>query len=595
MATSPPSQPEGHEPRSGFSRLAGSRVPAIAAALYAAATIAITWPVPLAPRSMLLGHAGNDTWNHVWGFWWVGQEVLEHGRWPAWTDLIAWPSGGALYFIDTFNAIITLPIQAFAGPVFTHNAVVAGSLWFSAFCAWLLARRIVRDDAAALVAGAAYGFCPHILAQAHNGITESLNIGWLALYLLALLTLLERPTLRRGLLTWLALTACGIFNWYYGLFAGLITAVLVVSRHREVWVNWRQLAKCGLAGALLVGPLALAALWALKSSMDAPDALVNRDSDFVWNSLLFHNMSDFQCFFRPGRFYSPNLKVLYGEELLIVIYVGWTLILLAVAGVASVRPRRKLLPWIAVAVMFLVFALGPYLYAFGDYVELAGRRIPLPFLAFFEALPLFSRISHPFRFVIGVELGLGILAAWGLASWAQGRSRRVAWGMSILAASLVLVETWAVSPAVLPIAHADAVLPQGYQHILEDQEEGAILDLPIAFPLLERAVYNWYQVHHARPIPYTLNEPLPPGLKPNQFARFILDIEAGRARLLPRTLPDLEMVVSSRVLARQGYRWVVVHNQLYPELKRGQIQAVLDAVLGPPTHEDDELTIYRVP
>jgi hypothetical protein len=576
---------------------AGSRLlsTAMVALLFALATAALTWPAPLAPRSVLLGHPGNDTWNHIWGFWWVALEVFEHGRWPGWTDLIAWPDGGALYFIDTFNALITLPVQAVAGPVVTHNVIVAGSLWFSAFSAWLLARHLVRNDAAALVAGAAYGFCPHILAQAHNGITESLNIGWLALYLLGLLMLMERPTLIRGLLTWLALAACGVFNWYYGLFAGLITVVLLLWKWRYEPPPWVPFLRNGLIGAVLVGPLAGAALWALKSSMDAPDALVNRDADFVWNSLLYHNMSDLQCFFRPGRFYSPDLKALYGEELLIVVYVGWALLALAAAAVLLVKPRRKLLPWLIVAAIFFVFALGPYLYAFGEYVEIGGRRLPMPFLAFFEALPLFSRISHPFRFVIGVELGLGIAAAWGLARLMQGRPAWMGWTLGVAAAGLVLAETFVASPTPLPVATSRAVLPDGYSFLLEDEEDGAVLDLPIAFPLLERAVYNWYQVHHGRPIPYTLNEPLPPGLRHNQLARFILDIEAGRARLLPRTLPDLELVTSSRVLARQGYRWVVVHDQLYPELKREQIQAVLNAVLGPPAHDDAELTIYRVP
>jgi hypothetical protein len=570
-------------------------VMAAVAMLYALATVLLTWPTAMAPRSVLLGHPGNDTWNHVWGFWWVGQEVLEHGRWPGWTDLIAWPDGGALYFIDTFNALATLPVQALFGPVVTHNVVVAGSLWFSACCAWLLARHVVRSDSAALVAGAAYGFCPHILAQAHNGITESLNIGWLALYLLALLKLLERPTLRWGLLTWVALSLCGVFNWYYGLFAGLITIVLLVWRIRFEPPPWGAFLRCGTAGAVLVGPFAAAALWALKSSMDAPDALVNRDSDFVWNSLLFHNMSDLQCFFRPGDFFSPDLHALYGEELLIVIYVGWLLMALALVGWLITKPRRQLWPWLLVAVIFWVFALGPYLYAFGQYVEIAGRRLPLPFLAFFEALPLFSRISHPFRFVVGVELGLGILAAAGLARLLRGRPAWLRWSLGVAVAGLVIAETWVASPTPLPVATSAARLPEGYAHILDDETEGAVLDLPIAFPLLERAVYNWYQIHHGRPIPYTLNEPLPPGLHHNQLARFVLDVESSRARLLPRTLPDLELVISSRVLAHQGYRWVVVHNRLYPELKRDHIQGVLNAVLGPPALDDSELTIYRVP
>ncbi len=586
---------QGHDPAPTRGLTAQLLTIAAVALLFAVATAILTWPTAMAPRSVLLGHPGNDTWNHVWGFWWVGQEVLEYGRWPAWTDLIAWPNGGALYFIDTFNALLTLPVQALTGPVVTHNVVVGGSLWFSAFCAWLLARHVVRSDAAALVAGVAYGFCPHILAQAHNGITESLNIGWLALYLLFLLRLTEKPTLARGLLAWIALAACGVFNWYYGLFAGLITVVLLLWKLRFDPPPWVPFLRNGIIGALVIGPLAGAALWALKSSMDAPDALVNRDADFVWNSLLYHNMSDLQCFFRPGHFYSPDLKALYGEELIIVVYVGWALMLLSVAALTLVKPRKKLVPWLVVALVFWIFALGPYLYAFGEYVEIAGRRLPLPFLAFFEALPLFSRISHPFRFVIGVELGLGIVAAWGLARLMARRPPWVAWGLGIAAAALVLVETWSCSPTPLPVATSRAEVPAGYAFVIEDEAEGAVLDLPIAFPLLERAVYNWYQVHHGRPIPYTLNEPLPPGLRHNQFSRFLLDIEAGRARLLPRTLPDLELVVSSRVLARQGYRWVVVHNDLYPTLKRDQIHAVLNAVLGPPAHDDHELTIYRVP
>ena len=568
---------------------------AAVALLFALATVLITWPTAMAPRSVLLGHPGNDTWNHVWGFWWVGQEVLEHGRWPGWTNLIAWPTGGALYFIDTFNALASMPVQALFGPVVTHNVVVAGSLWFSAFCAWLLARHVVRCDSAALVAGAAYGFCPHILAQAHNGITESLNIGWLALYLLALLKLLEKPSLRWGLLTWVALSLCGVFNWYYGLFAGLITVVMLLWRIRVDPPRWGAFLRWGVTGAVLVGPFAAAALWALKSSMDAPDALVNRDADFVWNSLLYHNMSDLQCFFRPGAFFSPDLKALYGEELLIVIYVGWLLIALAVVGMLVTKPRRRLWPWLLVAVIFWVFALGPYLYAFGEYVEIGGRRLPLPFLAFFEALPLFSRISHPFRFVLGVELGLGILAAAGMARLLRGYKPWLRFGLGAAVAGLVIAETWVASPTPLPVATSAARLPEGYAYIIEDEVEGAVLDLPIAFPLLERAVYNWYQIHHGRPIPYTLNEPLPPGLRDNQLSRFILDVESSRARLLPRTLPDMELVVSSRVLARQDYRWVVVHNRLYPELKREHIHGVLNAVLGPPAHDDSELTIYRVP
>ena len=41
----------------------------------------LTWPVVISPFSQLVGHPGNDTWNHVWGYWWVS-EALEQGVWP---------------------------------------------------------------------------------------------------------------------------------------------------------------------------------------------------------------------------------------------------------------------------------------------------------------------------------------------------------------------------------------------------------------------------------------------------------------------------------------------------------------------------------
>ena len=41
---------------------------------------ALLWPVPARMGELLVGHPGNDTWNHVWGYWWVG-EALKAGEW----------------------------------------------------------------------------------------------------------------------------------------------------------------------------------------------------------------------------------------------------------------------------------------------------------------------------------------------------------------------------------------------------------------------------------------------------------------------------------------------------------------------------------
>ncbi|MEC7985187.1 MAG: hypothetical protein VX278_08480, partial [Myxococcota bacterium] len=50
--------------------------------------ILLTWPVGVKLSSTLVGHPGNDTWNHVWGYWWVS-EHLENGVWPERADLMS--------------------------------------------------------------------------------------------------------------------------------------------------------------------------------------------------------------------------------------------------------------------------------------------------------------------------------------------------------------------------------------------------------------------------------------------------------------------------------------------------------------------------
>ena len=70
----------------------------------------ITWPTLVQPTASIIGHPGNDVWNHVWGYWWVWQE-LKAGRAPLATNLMHFPDVSRLFFIDTFGAILTLPVQ----------------------------------------------------------------------------------------------------------------------------------------------------------------------------------------------------------------------------------------------------------------------------------------------------------------------------------------------------------------------------------------------------------------------------------------------------------------------------------------------------
>ena len=54
-----------------------------------------------------------------------------------------------------------------------------------------------------------------------------------------------------------------------------------------------------------------------------------------------------------------------------------------------------------------------------------------------------------------------------------------------------------------------------------------------------------------------LNDPMPTPLRRNLLTQTLLKVEGSHAKTLPATLPYFDLVVSARVLARQGYRYIV--------------------------------------
>lgn len=568
----------------------------VALVVTALVAVVVTWPLALDPTGGLAGHPGNDVWNHVWGYWWVAEE-LAAGRLPLRTDLQHFPQSSRLFFIDTFGALISLPLQWLSGPVLAMNAVVIGCFWAAGMAAWGLARHVRAElfgagpdaDRDALIASVAYATSPHLVAQAYNGITETLFAAGLPLATLGVLRLFDRPTVPRAVVAAGGMALCMLANFYYGLFAvvGSTLLLVVFALVRRERIRWAALPKALVIAALVSGAAVLPVLMGFSASLDGEDAIVQRDPEFVWKSLVTHNITDVVSAFRPGKVYSPDLKVLHGEDLLIVTYLGWALLGLAAVGLLRVKRWRDRLPWVAWCGVFALLMLGPYLYVDGAYVTLADRRIPLPFLALFEGVPLFERISHPFRFVMGVQLGLGVLAAVGLGALPKA--------VRYAAPLVVMVEALLLSPAPWPLPRSVGAMPEHVALLAEDPVPGAVLDLPISVANLERAVFLYWQTGHGRPSPYALNEPLPGVLDRSHLARALLVAEAGRIDRLPPMLAELDLVVAGRALARLGVRYVVLHGTMYPPERRDQSLTILRTALGPETATTaDDRHVWRL-
>ncbi len=561
------------------------------AAVFCAVAALLCAPVAANPTGLALGHPANDVWNHIWGFWWVA-DALTQGQLPVRTDLLAWPTGGSLWFIDTFNALAVLPVTLLAGPVAAYNAAIFANFAWCGLGAYALALQVARSRAGATLAGVAYMSCPHLLGQAYNGITETLSAGWLPLSLAALLAARADPRPRRAVLAGVTFGLTAFANWYYGLFAALVGgAVLAWDLARALprpdrWARLRAAAPPlllgGVASALVAGgPFAL-----FYSSMGAADAVVTRDPAFVWMTLVMHNMTDVVSLLRPGKHYSPDLKALFDEDLLVVVYLGHALLWPALLTLAT-GWRRFVRPWALFAAAFTLLALGPFLFVAGAYVQVSGGWIPLPFLALFDAFPLFSRISHAYRFVVGASLALSVMLAWTVRALAERgfpAPLAAAW-----IAALRLVEALWLSPAPFPLPTSEASVPAAYAQL----DGGAVLDLPVSLPVLARSRYGLHQLVHRGPMPYGLNDPSPVYLYLNRYTRYLIELERSTVAFLPAELPALDLALAQAELESNGLRWIVVHRAEYPPAQYPKVVQLLD-LTATPTWDDGDTRVYRL-
>lgn len=552
----------------------------------------VLWPVLADPATLAIGHPANDVWNHIWGYWWV-YETLVNGQPPVHTDLLAWPDGGSLWFIDTFGTVLTLPIQALWGPVAAYNAAVAFQVWLCGIGVYALAWRATRSWPGALVAGLAFMTAPHLLGQVYNGISETTAAGWMALALAVSVWALEQPSPKRGAAAGAMLGLAGVANWYYGLFGAIFAGLLVLH-----WA-WRKRAELrgqlgnvfatggvGLVAmaAVVVGPFVL-----FQSSMHAEDALVTRAPQFVWMTLILHNMTDLVSLIRPGKFYSPDLKEKFDEDLIVVVYLGHALIWPALASLkaATPRARTRLTPWLVGAALFVVLSLGPYLFVGGQYVAWGRYWVGLPFLFLFDHVPGFSSVSHAYRFVVGATLALCVLLAYSVRGIT--RKRRSAWALVALLAGLRVVESMALSPAVMPVPATEITSHPVYAEL----DEGAVLDLPVGVPVLARARYSAAQLVHGQPIPYSLNDPTPPFVYRNRLGQYLIELERSRVAFAPAELPALDILLGREQMVAEGLRWIVLHRAELPPEQFAKVAAFLDLV-ATPMFEDEQLRLYRL-
>lgn len=201
----------------------------LAFAAYLVLGAAFAWPLPAQMGTALPGEPSGDTGVYVWNLWVFRHELVEHHRFPFFTFEIltlASPTPMTLHNYTTFANLLAFFVLPLAGVVRTYNGILIFSAALSAYALFLLARRRSGDDAAAWLAGVAFGFSPFLMARftAHFSLVQAAP---LPIFALLMLRLYQGGSWRAGAGAGLVVAWAYLSDPYYAVYCLLMLLFVI--------------------------------------------------------------------------------------------------------------------------------------------------------------------------------------------------------------------------------------------------------------------------------------------------------------------------------------------------------------------------------
>ncbi len=578
--------------------------------VFSVLTVVMTYPLvtdiahsvirhPLIARSV-------DVDEERWNLWWFKTAVADRHSNPFYTDMIYYPyrqsdNPISLYFNDMhpLDMFIGMPVlllnDAAVGPTLAYNLLSMGHMAFAGCAMFWLVFYLTRSMAGGLVAGTVFAFNPLAQYQLQAGHLVLLGTGWLLLHLLFLHRFLYlRPRgrlhLLDGGLAVLFLLTTSFTNWYLTVFLllmdGLLTLIHVVERSDRWRSTVLRAAGIVLVWAVLASPLIGATVRSMSDSSVRLVSGLDYEVSLSLTPLEMLTVSKDTRVSPPG--WNPGT-------------LGYTALLLGALG--GIVTRRRAAFWLCLVLVGAVMALGPYLKLDPEALEVSRTtNIPLPYLLF-RSLPFMTIARVPRRFVLLADLGLSVLAGFGVAYLMQlvckfsSSLRRPAsqWPAGALAGVLVLLP--ALELSTLPQPMSSVQISPFFSGLAQEKGDFGILELPVTLHYARDHDRMFNQtVHHKKIVGGYLsrwvydyyNDPASP-FQP------ILD-------LMPPPQPDIVPPLSTfLVLNYYNIPYIIHYKQSLGYERPQDVGRVEEYVrrLYPrrsaAIYEDEQLTAYKVP
>jgi len=538
-------------------------------AIYTSLVIAMTWPLVIYLDNRFAGQS-TDVWINQWATWWT-EKAMSEGKSLYYTDLMFYPSGVSLTFhsFSHVNTVLALLLRPWLGDLGAHNATVLLAHILSGYAVFCLVRYITRSRStvAAFFAGLVFALLPYRMSESVHPVIVSTQ--WMPFYFLFLIRLVDEGNKRYVMPTAIFFVLTALSSWHLMIFTIFLSVVYL--GYLTAVERWRCPGTTAPSLALLLG-LICASLVPFIYPLVREQ--LTTSSPHVGAPLQYAEGNDIVAFFLPDRghpIWGQLVERVYGDvPSSHPAYLGLTVIGLGM--VASLTDWRRARFWILLALLSMLFSIGPD-------VQVGGHTfdVVVPW-----SKPVIWLLRHPFRFNLLIGFALAVTSGIGLstvmhrllANWSRWR-----WPFAGAMVALLIFEYLS-----FPFPTTDAFVPDYYHNLSSLPGEGAILELPMGRQ--PSKVYLYYQRIH--------NKPLVEGVvsrTPQDAYAFIRATPVLRSFWAcgNNVLPPADLSSVLNALGEQGIEYVILHKHL---VQSSSLDLWRSVRTTSPDYEDMYIAVY---
>jgi len=469
---------------------------------YFVSALVMTYPLILHLFSDVAGGWGTgDSIGHVAGINWMKRAIFDlHVDFRNF-NYVLHPYGIDIIKETNFSIdyLLAVPLVLLGGPIFAYNSMFLLELSLSAFTMYLFAKRITKNELAALFSGFAFGFSSYHFAHGFAGHFNLFGTWWIPLMLLFVHRAVEEKRARDSALAAIFFILASYTSGYYGgmclalvLCVALFYVITVVKIDRSDGAVRIDLTddKINQALRILIPFLVLSLpLIAYLDYIGPPGTLFSKDYLPIYSGspvdyLTLGSLHPIWQFLRD-RPWGHGLP--WERDL----YLGISTLVLAYLGLTRSRERVRWL-YLFVALSFFTLSLGPKLWMDDTLAE-----IQLPYGLLSDYVPLLRSMRALARFGLIVMLAISLLAAIGLKSIFKKRTEELGRRNTLLSRERLIAILLIV---VVGIEFASAPFPylnvseiegmQAYRWLADQPGDFAIAEYPIDWYADRRAAFG---------------------------------------------------------------------------------------------------------